>query len=166
MIKLINTLFLLFITMSGIAQTDSLSLAPYKRFPEVPPFTLLLHDSTLFTKEDLPGKKASFFILFSPDCDHCKHETEEIIRHIDQFKKIEIVMATPLPLEKVKEFYKHYDLARFKNIKVGRDINFMLPVFYGARSLPFLAFYNNKGKLIDVFEGSLPVEKVLEKFNE
>ena len=33
-------------------------------------------------------------MVFSPDCEHCQHETEEIIKNIDQFKKYQIVMAT------------------------------------------------------------------------
>jgi hypothetical protein len=64
----------------------------------------------------------------------------------------------------MKEFYKRYDLSRFSNIVVGVDKSFLLPVYYNVRNLPFLAFYNKKKELIDVFEGALPVEKVLEKF--
>ncbi len=105
-------------------------------------------------------------MLFSPDCDHCQHETEEIIKHMDEFKKIQIVMATTLPFDKMKEFYAKYNLKRFENITMGRDTKFVLPVFYDIRNLPFLAFYDKKGALIDSFEGSLPVEKVLEKFKE
>jgi thioredoxin-related protein len=74
------------------------------------------------------------------------------------------VMATPMPFTKMKEFYIHYDLKRFKNITMGRDVSYMLPPFYGVRTLPYLAFYDKSGNLIDAFEGSLPIEKVLEKF--
>jgi thioredoxin-related protein len=159
------TLVISLLFLAGMAQTSAPTEHPYKRFPTVPPFKLLLVDSTtLFTKEQLPGKKATFIMLFSPDCDHCKHETEDIIKNIDQFKKIEIIMATPMPFDKMKEFYTRYDLKRFKNITMGRDITYMLPPFYGVRTLPFLAFYDKSGKLIDAFEGSLPIEKVLEKF--
>ena len=164
--KLIFTLLALTTVYMAIGQTDSLNMPPYKRFPTVPPFKILLTDSTTwFSKDDLPAKKATMVMLFSPDCDHCKHETEEIIKHMDKFKKIEIVMATPLPFEKMKEFYEHYELAQYKNIKVGKDMAFMLPVFFSVRSLPFMAFYDKKGNLIDAFEGSMPIEKVIEKFD-
>jgi thioredoxin-related protein len=163
-----KTAFTLVITLAflaSMAQTGETTELPYKRFPTVPPFKILLTDSsTLFTKDQLPGKKATFLMLFSPECDHCKHETEELIKNIDKFKKINIVMATPMPFSMMKEFYVHYDLKRFKNITMGRDIGFILPTFYGARTLPYLAFYDKSGNLIDAFEGSLPIEKVLEKF--
>lgn len=105
-------------------------------------------------------------MLFSPDCDYCQHETEEIIRHIDDFKKVQIIMATTLPFEKMADYYKKYDLSRFPNIVVGKDVGYMLPSFYNIRNLPFLAFYNSKKELISVFEGALPIEKALEELKK
>ena len=152
---------------SAMGQTDSASLPPYKRFPTPPPFKILMTDSTTWmTKDDLPKKKAVMIMIFNPECEHCKHETEEIIKNIDKFKKIEIVMATPREFSTMKDFYAHYELSRFKNIHVGKDMAFTLPVFYNIRSLPFLAFYDKKGNLIDTFEGSMPIEQVLGKFNQ
>jgi thioredoxin-related protein len=164
--KIACTLVIILFFLAGMAQSAPGSdIPPFKRFPTVPPFKILKVDSvTLFTKDQLATKKPVFFMLFSPECDHCKHETEELIRNIDKFKKIQIVMATPMPFDKMKEFYAHYDLQRFKNITMGRDISFMLPPFFNVRTLPFLAFYDKSGNLIDTFEGSLPIEKVLEKF--
>src|SRR5262249_52748495 len=142
-------------------------LPAFKRFPTLPPLKLLLTDSaTYFTKNDIEKKKAVMIMIFSPDCDHCHHETEEMIKRINDFKNIRIVMATTMPFDKMKDYYKKYGLARFKNITLGRDAVFTLPVFYDIRNLPFLAFYNTKGELIDSFEGSLPMEKILAKFKE
>lgn len=105
-------------------------------------------------------------MLFSPDCDHCQHKTEEIISHIDAFEKVQIIMSTNLPFDKMLDFYNKYDLKRFDNIVVGRDVNFMLPVFYDIHNLPFLAFYNKKKELISVFEGAMPLEKMLEELKK
>lgn len=159
--KLIPILLLLS-SVSAFSQTEQ---PPFKRFPTVPDFKILLSDSaTWFAKKDLPNKRSTLIMIFSPDCDHCKHETEQILANISQFKKIEIVMATTLPFDRMKDFYGHYDLQRFRNIKVGRDVNYLLPVFYNIRNMPFLAFYDKKGNLIDVAEGSIPVSEVLKKF--
>jgi len=159
-----KNLFVILLLLCGIGASAQTEQPAYKRFPTVPDFKILLSDSTTwFAKKDL-SKKATLIMIFSPDCDHCKHETEQILATIDQFKKIEIVMATTLPFDRMKEFYGHYDLQRFKNIQVGRDVNYLLPVFYNIRNMPFLAFYDKKGNLIDVAEGSLPVADVLKKF--
>ncbi|MBL7740436.1 MAG: redoxin domain-containing protein [Chitinophagaceae bacterium] len=148
------------------AQTDtSITQPPYRKFLSVPPFKLLRPDSsTVFTKADLKKNRPVLIMLFSPDCDHCRQETGEIIRHIDKFKKIQIIMSTTLPFSKMKQFHTEYSLDRFENIITGRDMDYLLPVYYDIRNLPFLAFYDKKGKLIDVFEGVLPVEKILPKF--
>jgi hypothetical protein len=52
-------------------------------------------------------------------------------------------------------------LKRFDNIIVGKDVNYMLPVFFDIRNLPFLAFYNRKQELISVFSGALPIDMVI-----
>jgi hypothetical protein len=163
---LMKNLFLILLLSTGTAAFGQTEQPTFKRFPTVPDFRILLPDSTTwFAKKDLPRKKATLIMVFSPDCDHCKHETEQIIAHIEEFKQIGIVMATTLPFGRMKEFYEHYDLQRFRNIKVGRDVNYLLPVFYNMRNMPFLAFYDKKGNLIDVAEGSLPVKEVLQKFD-
>ena len=61
-------------------------------------------------------------------------------------------------------FREKYHLANYKNIIIGQDDKFMLPSFFMINQLPFLAFYNRKHELIDTFEGSLPIEKVIAKF--
>jgi len=110
--KLACILLTLMLAFSAVAQSDSASLPPYKRFPTPPPFRILMNDSIAwYTKADLPKKKAVMIMIFNPECDHCKHETEELIKNIDKFKKIEIVMATPRDFSEMKAFYGHYELA-------------------------------------------------------
>ena len=72
-------------------------------------------------------------------------------------------MSTTFPFDKMVAFYKKYDLDRFNNIIVGKDLGYFLPTFFNIRNLPFLAFYNKKKELISVFEGALPIEKIIEE---
>ena len=163
--KLFTLFISLFISVSIFGQTNP--EAPYKRFPGLPPINILLTDSiTRFTEKDIPKNQPVFIILFSPDCDHCQKETEELIDNLDKFKKIKIVMVTVLPFDKMKTFYKFNKFGRFKNITVGWDKSFILTTFYRIKNFPYLAFYDKKGMLIDTFEGSLSIAKVLEIFNK
>jgi thioredoxin-related protein len=153
------------ISISAFSQTQP--DPPYKRFPTIPPLKLLLTDSTtVFTDKDLKKNKPVFLILFSPDCEHCQKETEELISKIDSFKNIQIVMATFMPVDKIKPFYENYKLDRFSNITVGYDLQHMLTTYYRISFTPFLAFYDKKGDLIDGFQGALPLTKVLEYFKD
>ena len=156
---------LTFTSLIAYCQTDS-TQPPYKRFPVLPPLKLLLTDSSYFTKNDFKKKTAVLIMLFDPGCDHCQHETEEIINHIDQFKKVQIVMVTMMPFDVMKTFYQQYQLSKYKNIVVGQEQNSLLISFYRVGNLPFLAFYDKKGNLISVFEGSMPIEKVWAEFEK
>jgi thioredoxin-related protein len=148
------------------SQTDS-TLPPYKRFPSFPPVRLLNTDSSsFFTKTDLDKKASALLILFNPQCEHCQQETAAIIKHIDKFRHIQIVMATYAPFDSMMAFRERYQLANYKNIVVAQDTHYFLTSFFTIHSLPFLAFYNRKKELITVFEGSMPIEKVLAIFEK
>ena len=155
-------------TVALFAQNDSVKapvLAPYQRFPELPPFKILNPDSaTYFAKADLPKNKAVLIILFDPNCDHCQHETEEIIKNMDSLKNVQIVMVTNADFKDLKRFYEHYELSRFKNLHAGVETVYFLATFFNIHNLPYLAFYDKKGQLITVHEGTWKVEKIVEIF--
>ena len=164
--KILLIICLFTVVVNGHSQNDSLQ-PPYKRFPSFPPAKLLLPDSvTYFTKKDLDKKKPSMLMMFNPKCEHCQHETEELIKHIDQFKNIQIVMTTSMLFDSMMAFREKYKLAQYKNIVVAQDANYFLFSFYLNHSLPFLAFYNQKMELISVFEGGLPMDKVLKELGK
>jgi thiol-disulfide isomerase/thioredoxin len=153
------------ITILSFCQADSVTLAPYQRFPTVPPFKLLRIDSSsFFAKNDLKKNKPVLIILFNPDCEHCKHETEEIIKNIDRFKNVQIIMSTNMPLSMMKDFYEKYDLEKFENITVGRDFQYILPSFYQIKFLPYLAMYDKKGNLLTTFQGSMTIDDLINVF--
>jgi thiol-disulfide isomerase/thioredoxin len=164
--KIFCFLFLLASAGSLVAQNGADSLLPYKRFPTVPPFKLLEVDSvSIYTKADLQKNKPVLIVVFSPDCDHCQHETEEIIKHMDELEKVQIVMATMSPFKEMKDFYIKYKLEEFKNIKVGKDFQYVLPSFYNVHNLPYLAMYNKKGELLSTFEGTMKIEDLIKVFD-
>lgn len=159
--KLIFTLPLLLGIFYANAQTDS--LAPYLRNPVLPQFSILQPDSsTWFTKNDLKRGRKAMIMLFSPDCDHCKKQTDIIVDNIDKLKDLEIVMTTFQPVEKMRRFYEKYGLAKYPNIHVGRDVRYFFGPFYRFRYSPFLAIYDERENLIKVYEGGAKGDKLLE----
>lgn len=153
---------LLFFFGSAFAQGDSAKLAPYERFPTLPPIQILLSDSsTVYTKSQIPPNKPVLFMIFSPDCSHCQHETEELLAHMDELRDVQIVMITFHPLWMMKDFISSYGLSKYSNIVVGKDIYYITPGFFNIRNIPYMAMYNKKGNLIEGFEGSLPIPKVV-----
>jgi thiol-disulfide isomerase/thioredoxin len=120
---------------------------------------LKLPDNSIFTKADLPKKKPVMLMIFSPTCEHCRHETEELIKNIDLFSNAEIVMATMMPFDSMMSFRERNKLAQYENIIVGQDTHYFLPSYYMINNLPYLAFYDKKGKLISFFEGTMEIGK-------
>ena len=163
--KNILLFILMILTIAGFSQPGP-SQPPYKRFPDFPPVKLLLPDKTFFTKDVLKKKSPVMLMIFNPQCDHCQLETEALIKHINDLKDIQIIMATVMPFDSMMYFRKKYKLAQFSNIIVGQDIHYFLPGFYMISNLPYLAFYNKKKELISVFEGSMPLSKVIEIFKK
>ncbi len=163
--KAFSILFALLMTGLLNAQNDSDTSAPFRRFPTVPAFKLLETDSvTILTRDNLKKNEPVLIILFNPECDHCQHETEAILQHIDDLKKVQIVMATMAQYPQMKDFYAKYKLEEFKNIKVGRDFQYMLPSFYRVRNLPYLAMYDENGNLLTTFEGTMKIDDLIAVF--
>lgn len=149
------------ITSNLFAQADTIQ-PPYKKFNTFPPIKLLLPDSsTYYTKDDLPKKEAVMLMLFSPGCSHCRVETDSLLKNINKFDDIKIVMATTMPFENMVDFIREFKLNEYPNIVVGRDEQFFIPVYFGVSHLPFLAFYDKKKNLISVFEGDMKIDNIL-----
>jgi thiol-disulfide isomerase/thioredoxin len=162
--KLLAFLILMWCMSAVIAQTEN--EAPYKRFPTVPPFTLLKVDSTVITKEMLASKKPTLIMYFNPGCEHCQHQMEAIIEHKDEFKNIQIVMATYAPMNELSDFIEKYKLTELPNISLGRDTKYMLQPFYKIGGLPYQALYDANGNLLTTFEGNVAIDNVLTAFKK
>ncbi|MFT3903515.1 MAG: redoxin domain-containing protein [Niabella sp.] len=159
---LLSLLFVVF-SFAAMAQEQP----PYLKYRTLPSARLLLADSTGWElKAKLDKKKPVMLIVFSPECDHCKHETEELVKNMDKLRDIQIIMVCMLSLDEMRTFVAHYGLDKYKNITVARDYAYAFPVYYGLKSLPFHAFYNKDKKLINGFEGTMTTQKILAQFGK
>jgi thioredoxin-related protein len=153
-------IFILFYTIS-FAQPAKDSLPNYKLIPTVPPFKLIVApDSIVFIKDQLKKRRATIVMVFSPDCDHCVHSTEDLLAHYNLFKKVQIVMATALAYEHVKKFYVDRKLIDYPNIKVGWDASYFLGAFYEVRSFPAIFLYDKKGNFKKAFDANAKWETI------
>jgi thiol-disulfide isomerase/thioredoxin len=148
---------------TAFCQTDSTQDTPvYLRFPTIPQFTVYkAPDSTAFTRNDLHKKENTIFIIFSPDCEHCQHETEMLTQNISKFKNTQFVMVTYLPYEEMIKFYHIYKIADYPQITMARDTKFFFPVFFRIRNLPSIFIYDKNGKFKKSFEGDVKPETIL-----
>lgn len=164
-VKRVTIFLLLALTIGNVnvfAQEDQ---PDFRRNPTLPPFMLIKADSTKLTQADLARNKKTLIMLFSVDCNHCRDLTDSLITNIDKLRHVEILMTTYQPLEEMAAFSKKFNLEKYQNIKVGRDIRYFFTPFFEPGGLPFLALYNEKGMLANAFEGEVSIDRILAAFN-
>jgi thioredoxin-related protein len=158
--KNLITLLFFFIVKISAAQTATTPTPTFSSLP-LPAFGITrVPDSSTFTRADLEKNKETIIMIFSPDCEHCQRETDSLVAHIDLFKDVQIVMASPLDFNNIKKFYYNYHIANYPCITMGRDGTYALGTFYKVHNFPSIYVYDKDGNFKAVFEGSYPVQKV------
>jgi thioredoxin-related protein len=161
--KTIFTLICCCLLLNVFAQADTSLL--YLRFPAIPVFNILkVPDSTSFTQKDLAKKKPVVFFFFNPDCDHCHQETKNMIAKIDQLKNAQVLMISILDFNAIKKFHADFKIADYPNITMARETTTHLPTFFKVHGIPDVYVYDKKGKFLEHFKGSVPVEKIAALF--
>lgn len=154
--------FLAIFAVTTFAQNNIEETPVYLRFPTVPQFSVFkAPDSSLFTRSDLKKNKPVIFFVFSPECGHCQHETELMIKNIDKLKGVQILMVTYLPYNEMIDFYNNYKLNRFSNITVARDAAFFFPVYFKVKNFPSFYIYDKRGNFRQFLEGDVGIDKIL-----
>jgi thiol-disulfide isomerase/thioredoxin len=159
----------LLISNSGKCQQQSAAqdpALPYMSDASLPAFNILETDSsTVFNTGTLPTGKPIILMYFSPDCEHCQHMTEELLKNMDSLKQVTFVMLTALPFDKMRNFFQYYKLANYKNITMGRDYEFYFSRHYGSQYVPYLAVYDRHKHLMKVFDGGTKVSTLIQLVN-
>ena len=154
--------FLAIFAVTTFAQNNNEETPVYLRFPTVPQFSVFkAPDSSLFTRSDLKKNKPVIIFVFSPECGHCQHETELMIKNIDKLKGVQILMVTYLPYNEMIDFYNNYKLNRFSNITVARDAAFFFPVYFKVKNFPSFYIYDKRGNFRQFLEGDVGIDKIL-----
>lgn len=153
--KKIFTFLALCFVLGASAQVDT--VPAFKKNPNIPKFELLQTDSTWFSNKDIPKNKPVVIVYFSPECGHCQLTAQEFAKSMDELKDMFLIWVSRYSPEQIKKFAEEYQLNRFENVRLGRDTKYFIPVFYDIKFTPFMAVYNNKGKLVKTYpEGTHP----------
>lgn len=157
--NLLFTLSLFF----AVAASAQYQVPPYKQNKAVPGFELEQAGNKKFNTTSLKKGVPVMIMFFSPGCDHCIHQFEDMVKRMKDLKNYQIIMATYQPIEELEEFNKKYKISKYPNIITGRDANYFLPPFYQITNFPYLAFYNKNGVLTDVHEGNMTIDNIIKK---
>ena len=100
-ILVFSTFFFIGNGQAQFASTDE-SVAVQKK--TIPPFELQTVSKAIFTKDKLKKNVPLIIIFFSPTCEHCLLQMNDIMKRVKDFSKFQIVMATFQPVEELVEF--------------------------------------------------------------
>lgn len=133
---------------------------------KLPPFRVMQADGKVYKAENLPIGKPIVLLYFSPDCDHCEKFMNEFFKKTDAFKKASVVMITYLPIEKVAQFGRDYQVQRFANIIVGTEgMTFFVRNYYKLMEMPFAALHDKNGNLIKSYTRDIPLQDLSNLLN-
>lgn len=143
-------------------QKDTL---PYLKYPTLPAFNIRQMDSvTIFNTFNIPKGRYSLLVLFEPNCKHCQDVTRELLHGMDSISNIDFYFLTPSrSMDDIKAFYKYFRMADYKNIKqMGCDYEFFFIDYYGVKSFPDFALYDEKKNFVQLYQGRVTVKELWE----
>jgi glutaredoxin len=144
-------------------QNDSIELAPYLKYRNLPAFQLRILDKPkVFNTFDIPKGKPTIFVLFSPDCDHCEQISNMITDSIASFAKAKIYMISPMELVEIKKFTLKNGLNEFKQITVGQDFTFFFGSFFKASTVPFIVIYDKNKQFVSVIKRLRKIDELID----
>jgi thiol-disulfide isomerase/thioredoxin len=137
-------------------------IAPYQRDSTMPNFRLLREDSTWLLTRKLPEKQPVVFIFFNPGCPHCQHETDSLVKYMDEMKNVNFIFTTFSPtFKEIDSFATVHGLTEFKNVHLTKDPNYQLGSFYRMTMVPFVALYKD-GRLVKTWTSNAPPKEIMD----
>lgn len=128
----------------------------------LPSFELRAIDSTLilFNKSMCPDSSL-VLIYFEPDCEHCQREAKSITGNIHRLGKTRLYWITNSAESDVNTFFRLFHLSGFSNCVVGLDNKYSFYRAYLPESVPYIAIYNSKKKLVKLYRGEVGIESII-----
>ena len=162
--KKILTLLLAVSFYSADAQQDS--TLPYLKDRMMPAFNLLSVDSVVFTQNSIAPDKPTIIMMFSPDCDHCQKQLDDLLAIPELTSTTQVVMISMAPVIYNREFYKKNKLEKYPFVYLGMDYQGLCLRYYKPHTVPVLVFYNKKREFVSIHQGNAGKNIILEGIKE
>jgi thioredoxin-related protein len=131
------------------------------------PFEITLTNDVKFKSFQLKKNVPVILMYFSPDCDHCKDLTKEILKNVKALEAKQLVMITYYPMAEVKKFANDFSIQKQPNIKIGTEgMTLIVQKHYNIRNFPFLALYDKAGKQARLFREQAPSADIIKAIQQ
>lgn len=129
----------------------------------MPDFTFIkAPDSTIVQSSEIDKSGLVVVKYFSPNCNHCQNEAEDMVRYKDSLKNIRTIWMAGdwFSLDQITGFREEYKLDELNPIGVGQNFKGDLIMFYNLRSVPYAAVYKDN-QFIKDFRGRFDVRDLV-----
>jgi thioredoxin-related protein len=131
------------------------------------PFDITLINNKNLRAFELKKNEPVMLMYFSPDCDHCKDLTKEILKSAKTFGSKQLIMVTYFPMSEVKKFANDLSLQNYPNIKVGTEgMSLVVQKHYNIRNFPFVVLYDKSGKVAKMFREQTPSKDIVKAMQQ
>ena len=138
-----------------------------EREPHLPFFDFLLSDSTTrLNTAMIPEGRPTILLYFSPDCEHCQHETESLLHAMDSLKDTRFYFITTDSLDRMRVFYNYYKLHKYPNITVGLDYTAFFPKHFNSPAPPYTVIYDKHKRQKATFAGATNASQIIQFVNK
>jgi cytochrome oxidase Cu insertion factor (SCO1/SenC/PrrC family) len=156
----------IFILVFGLTTLTGLHAqsAPKPAKKGIPPFSIQMANGQFLKSTDLRKDQPLMIIYFDPTCEHCHVFINDLMKQINLFRDVQIVMITYVPPDQLKSYMAGSEVSKQPGIKAGTEgTTFIVRYFYDIRQFPYVALHKKDGTLIATYESKVPEPAVLAK---
>lgn len=132
---------------------------------EIPQFSLIKMDSSVFESSALKKNMNTIIIHFSPHCEHCQKEITDLLENYYKFKNTQFILASSVSFPELKFFEILNNLKAYPNITFAWEPNRTFTKVFNISYIPYVAIFDTQQHLIKTFEGESKVDDWLKLIN-
>lgn len=129
----------------------------------IPKFMYQNIKGDIFTNRNLKKDTPTLFIYFNTECELCIEEAKMIKENIELLKNFQIVFISFQKPDLIKAFATKYELMPHDYVYFLWDSKTTFATTFDVKSLPYIVFYDKKGKRIETINGLIKMETLIKK---
>lgn len=133
------------------------------RAEAIPKVRLTTFSGDTLSLPSLSSGVATVLIYFNSTCELCQIELKSIGQHISEFDGANILLVSSQVPSEIVEFHNNHSLKNSSNVYWLMDGDLEVATHYGVRSVPAIFCYDVTGKLQGKFQGTVKVDRILDR---
>lgn len=130
---------------------------------QIPNIELELYHGGFYSLSNYSTKRKTIVLFFSPDCELCEKEINDIILNKELFKDVRWLFITQSILaNEMRNFLTLYPLSEIENSVILLENWPKYHTMYDITGPPAMFVYDDKGRLIHSVRGSVGIDIIIE----